>query len=469
MADFKKMKNKNILIAIILCFLVVTSAIFFVNTIRFYFTQGFSENVLNDMSIFMGAGRKFIQSGKLYERSENYAEKYGPDTPVYKFPPAYQLTIVPLINSGISESMFLIIQRSLYFFMYLSSAIMMIFINRQLLIKYDNKTCYGYYELFIYTALSALLIFWYAPFHEAFLNLHTEILILFLIVSSFFVLEKHPFLSGATLSLAFSIKIYPVFLLVYYISTRQWRVISGFVLGFILLTFFVIYYFGYGESFFYAHTILPVLINQNPVNHSQNLMIEKFFYTYGIINVMNGHIHLVIKYIALGVLILIAAIKDNTRLKLSPLYFGMFACGTLIWLPNYWLQYQMILFIPIITLLAYALQSRSLLFPALLAGIIIIMCTQNQWYENINTSMIQKARETQLLDYLKNHSNLDSFIHTLISSPALAFMFVASKVINWLCDLQSLIPELLFIISAWILLNSKNDQARLVLSVPPST
>src|SRR5690606_6027170 len=49
-----------------------------------------------DYLIFLKTAKDFQETGKLYQRVENYPEQYGPSAAIYKFPPPFQLAFVPL-------------------------------------------------------------------------------------------------------------------------------------------------------------------------------------------------------------------------------------------------------------------------------------------------------------------------------------------------------------------------------------
>ena len=48
-----------------------------------------------DFLLFAASGKHFHDSGELYKRSDNLADSYHPSAAIYKFPPAFQLTIAP--------------------------------------------------------------------------------------------------------------------------------------------------------------------------------------------------------------------------------------------------------------------------------------------------------------------------------------------------------------------------------------
>ena len=58
------------------------------------------------------------------------------------------------------------------------------------------------------------------------------------------------------------IKIYPAFMLVYFIVRRQWKVIEGCVYGGLFFVLLSVSLFGWQEHFYYLTVVLPVLLHE---------------------------------------------------------------------------------------------------------------------------------------------------------------------------------------------------------------
>ncbi|MBK8102176.1 MAG: hypothetical protein IPK30_02425 [Cellvibrionales bacterium] len=61
-----------------------------------------SPQLNTDFVFYINAGQRYQTTGQLYERpaeGETIASRYYPMAPVFKFPPAFQLQILPFINN----------------------------------------------------------------------------------------------------------------------------------------------------------------------------------------------------------------------------------------------------------------------------------------------------------------------------------------------------------------------------------
>jgi hypothetical protein len=96
------------------------------------------------------------------------------------------------------------------------------------------------------------------PLHTQFLYGQLHMLVLLLIVSSFWLYTNNrPTASGVALSLASAFKIYPILFVFYFVRKKQWRALLGLAGGSLLLALLSIVLFGMEVNREYLQQILP--------------------------------------------------------------------------------------------------------------------------------------------------------------------------------------------------------------------
>ena len=75
-------------------------------------------------------------------------------------------------------------------------------------------------------------------------------------------MRSFPWLAGLIFIWLASIKLYPVFLLLYPLLTRQWKVLASAVLCAGGIAWLSLHVFGANENIFYVKNILPVLLSE---------------------------------------------------------------------------------------------------------------------------------------------------------------------------------------------------------------
>jgi hypothetical protein len=127
-----------------------------------------------------------------------------------------------------------------------------------------RMTALGWKRVAILTFLAV------GPLQTHFLYGQVHILVLFLLVLSLrFYMKNRGIASGVMIALAAALKIYPAFLVFYFIRKKQWRVVAGLAGGAALLAALSVYVFGLDVNRIYAVQVLPRIMrgeNIDPYN-----------------------------------------------------------------------------------------------------------------------------------------------------------------------------------------------------------
>lgn len=323
-------------IGLLLCIALVSSA-----TFVYRLQENFYETPL-DFLIFLKAAKNYQLTGELYQRAENYQDKYHPSAAIFKFPPPFELALLPLTQVPRDIDLLLILKSLLTGMYFLSIVLVFLHLKKTLGLAPEKQVTLA--------SLMAITSFWFMPYFESIRWLLTEIPLLLLFVVSFLLLQgekKSSFVSGALLAYASCIKIYPVFMAVILLLKKSKAALIGFFIGATAVMALSLAVFGIQEHLFYFGNILPVLLGEEVTSKWVNLNLEKFLFITGLISEINGHAFQVIRFLTLLALALVVirnreALHQQPFLAFSLLISTMFFC-----FPNYWPQYQIYLIIPL--------------------------------------------------------------------------------------------------------------------------
>jgi len=350
-----------------------------------------------DFLIFIHAGDNFKTTGQLYERADNYADKYHPSAAIYKFPPAFQLMLMPLLElpESINAQAFM---RLLLTGMYvLSLALLFFYIRHHFKLRAEQTLYFG--------ATLTIIGCWFMPFFESIRWLLTEIPLLLLFIVSFLLLTKNRFssgTSGALLAYAACAKIYPLFLFGYHLFQsflhKKSAAIWGFIAGVIGTLALALYFYGIDEHAFYLKNILPVLLNEPITDKWVNLNIEKFLFVTGVIPKVTGSIFPIIRALFVGGLVLCLFSFRQPLAKKEWLVFSLFATTMFFCFPNYWPQYQIYLIIPIAFLSAtYIKNNKPFLLAVLLISISTLFVPDLLWKTILNWDLARQGLDIEMV------------------------------------------------------------------------
>lgn len=406
-------------------------------------SQNFYQTPI-DFLIFLKAGKDFQEHGRLYQRAENIQEKYHPSAAIFKFPPAFQLALIPLLDVPKHVDLLLIMKLSFIGLYALSLGFLFVYLKNHFSLSQKAQLYFG--------CLLTIISCWTMSFYECLRWLLTEIPLLFIFVSSFVLLQHkryRPMLSGALLAYAACIKIYPAFLLGYLAIQRHSWAVLGAVIGTIIVSFLSLWIFGIQEHIFYATKLLPVLLDEPVISKWINLNLEKFLYGFGVIDDITGYWFQAFRLLFLSGLLWIG-LKNQRYWLQEPLSgFSMFVTTMFFCFPNYWPQYQIFLLIPITYLLASYFKKQSTCSIIMLIIAITPLFIADSFAESVlRWEMLAKSVDSNLLLESFSREGILAFItHQLFMSMASYHLF----------DLRALVPVFIWILLYKEILSSKRQ------------
>lgn len=381
----------------------------------------------NDLKIFIAYGQNYIETGQLYAKSEDLTI-WQPSGGIYKFPPAYQLMIVPFLKAGVTPDTLLKITAFALISIYLLS----IFV----LISVCTSSANPLSSTSVLILGASLLIF--TPFYSAFSELAAEILIFGLLVAMLFTLsKKQPVCFGILLAIAVHIKVYPVLIVFYLLATRAWRSIVAFAVMAVVMLLTCISYFGLTENLYYFTTVLPVLGSEAPYPHFQNLSLEIWLENNQWIDHPDGNIQNALRLLMLAIATGISAMTLVKSIMYRELAFGIFCSGLLIWLTNYWPQYQLMLLIPFVLFWRHAMLRNSWwIYAVVFVAGLTLLTTRTGLFELVSYQVdIGMIDEAAMSLYSNSHS-----------VPEVLFEFsLAGWCYYWLLQMNVFLPHILLL------------------------
>jgi hypothetical protein len=313
-----------------------------------------------DFPIFARHAEHFLETGRLYLHADTPAA-YAPGTVVYKFPPTYAIFLLPFVRGGIPEM--------LYYWhwgflvaLYLGAVALAL---RALRPARAGPFLFG-------AALMALNL---EPFFETLWRQQLEMILLALVTLCLWaLLARRDIVAGATVGLGAMLKVYPAFLLLYFAVRRRWKLIAACMGAALLLQALSLLVIGLHENQVYFFRILPAMLGETSKVQPENVALGRYLQEFG------GLAPVAAKRVAQAiVLALLAAFFHATRggatrasdRERAALEFALFLALTLLWLPNAWVSYQLLLLPLYLVLLREALaprRGRAALLVPLLAG-----------------------------------------------------------------------------------------------------
>jgi hypothetical protein len=140
--------------------------------------------------------------------------------------------------------------------------------------------------------------------------------------------------------------------ILFFIITRRWTAIYGFITAAALATAYTLFTIGYTEHYFYTSSILPILLQENPITDAENISVSRLLL---LTNIDIHYLKPISKVILLLPLIFCSklikateAIGNNLQKKQAyVLIFSMFIPFTLAGMNNTLWNYQILLTLPL--------------------------------------------------------------------------------------------------------------------------
>jgi hypothetical protein len=299
-----------------------------------------------DLSIFFQLTAEFAQGGDLYPPAGNL-EMYQPAAAVYKFPPLFAVLLLPQVQDGVGDHLYLM-HWVAHLLLYLAT----VFLLGAALIHRGGA---GYLLALWVAALN------FVPFFETLWRLQLETPILFLCALALWLERKRlPFWAGAALGIAAMLKIYPVFLLGWFVVRRSGRGLGGAGLAMLASGALGWWVIGPEQNTLYWTVILPRMMQEVALLSTENISLAKP------LQVLAGLSPEIAKRVAqafslvilsAGYWVLFRRGGEGRRTIDTELSFALFVGAMLVFLPNAWTNYLLLLLVPMAVLVSRWFQS----------------------------------------------------------------------------------------------------------------
>lgn len=359
---------------------------------------------LFDFAVFYYAGRDFDSTGFIYDRVSSYA----PNLNVYKFPPLVaSIIVLGCRYSRCDYADFFDINFVLHGWIYVVAVA---------LLAWRGYRKSGSEQLAL--VLFSVGLLFYPLLETNIIRLQVDIYVFFFLVLAYLLLDNgRQFLSGMMIAVAVSLKVYPFLILGFLLAWRLPHAIAGFVAGFLLCLLVSSLVVGIDENvMFYGH-ILPILLRELPNGGGDGnislptMLIDelKILYLFPYTGVWSadeilsaveagrlteqevfGHIDTFRKFMKLftgGLLVLLTlfiaracrvASRDlDLQKDRASAAFAAFVVFTVVFMPNSWINYQVILVLPILILLS--------LTRAFTHGVLLLCCIPLWFFSGMDT------------------------------------------------------------------------------------
>lgn len=305
-------------------------------------TKGFA-----DFPIFLNQATIFLETGHLY-RSVDDLSAYGPGTAIYKYPPIYAMLLLPVAGDGAGRWVYdghWLLQLVLY----LLAAALAAWALRPP-------------QWRAFAATAAVVALHFEPFFETLFGLQVDTLVLLLLVICLIALQRRreP-VAGVSLALCGMLKVYPAFLVAYLIVKRSWVAIGWCAVACVVIVAACVLVVGIRENVVYFGKILPYLLQEVSSTSVENQGLGRFLQNwFGLAPTVAKRVGQLLVFPA--VVISILAVKRHRTPAEEPqragLEFSLFIAVMLLYLPNSWANYQLLLLIPLLALLGHGFAKR---------------------------------------------------------------------------------------------------------------
>ena len=168
--------------------------------------------------------------------------------------------------------------------------------------------------------------------------------------------------AGAALAVCVMLKVYPAFLLAYLLVRRRWRALVACLGGMVLLQLLTLAVFGVHENQVFFLRILPHMLGESSVIGAENLGMGR--YAQDLLGVEPATAKRFAQAVTLLLLAAaLCAVERNRRRgrgrELVGPELALFVALMVFSLPNSWVNYQLLLLIPYLVLLARAAEEGA--------------------------------------------------------------------------------------------------------------
>ena len=341
----------------------------------------FSEQRLYDLPLFTQAAIRHWQGEPVYARAADLLNQYKPGAIVFKFPPPYLFLFLPWFDAGGEwlvhfQGGFITVAAVLYAVMLLLACKLVWCASNNLAsnnLASNNGGVQAFpsgrngFALFVLLVLVAAC--WFVPILHVLGATSVENFLICMAVIAFVSMQRWPWLAGCIFAYLAMIKLYPAFLLLYPLLTRQWRVVGAAAVSFVLIAMASIVIFGWEENRFYVTQILPILLSE-PVSEdwtdmfmhaSGNLGIVKVLVTYGLLPSRSNECLNAIRLPLVALMIVLVWFRAGKHESgwSSLLGYALVVVTMMVCLPNLFYPYLTVLLFPLVVLCGFLAYRRQ--------------------------------------------------------------------------------------------------------------
>ena len=418
--------NKNFIALVAAVLLALASIFYFVNKSQAVYQHGYY-----DLPIFTQAAIRYWKDEPIYRRGSDLLDIYKPGAIVYKFPPPYLIHFIPWFDkSGVWPNQFRF-QLTL-FFIFTYGVVVFVSCLEVLKSRAAEKitNIEKIKNIDIASVVFVLLAIAYAgvfmPFFVVQGGTSGECFIIAVAAAAFMSMRRLPWLAGFLLIWLAGIKIYPIFLLLYPLLTRQWSVVIWAAISGVLLALGSVLLFGLEENLFYLQSILPILLSE-PVSEDWTEMFRHTTGNQGIVKVLVSYSllpsRLPIWLNAVRLPFLFAMVwllfkyckKHDVQQWQALLSFSLVLLTMIVCLPNVFYSYFVMLLFPFLVLAGFLWTKKYWYWLLLLVLLMSCFIVDDNWTYSLSQTVIaagvspEMAAELEkngINAYLWNHHRL---------------------------------------------------------------
>jgi hypothetical protein len=336
-----------------------------------FFREVFSKDYANDFrALFDGIRRFFLSGEQLYDLDAIRGNPFG-DT--YKYPPLFALTLWPLARVPFVPA--LQIWRVVQLLLLAASVWLLARTYR-----FDRN-------LWLWASL-ILVLMNFRPLGDTVAYGQVDIMLLLLIVGSWVALRQdHDWAAGLLLALAAMLKLYPAFLVLFFVARRRWRALLAFAVGLVALAGLSVLILGWPVNETYLREVLPISGGGTAwvENQTFNGFLNRLLTDRLALDPTTSRRADEAALLGAGILTAITGgliYKFGKRESLNDgLGFSLLVVTMLLALPAAWIHYETILVLPFVLLFVSARERGTLPFRAvvLVALAFAFICFGNIW------------------------------------------------------------------------------------------
>jgi hypothetical protein len=308
--------------------------------VRFFVEVGQVRRICcADFGLFWEQVVSFRHTGVLYPYP---LSDYTPAAPAFKFPPFYAATLWPWAAWGVDGAAVRMRHLTLQAVLHLAALGLC-------LVAFLPRHRVRVAGLVLVLALN------HGPFFETLWRLQAENWVLFLLALAMALFcWRRDAAAGTVLATAAALKLYPFLLLAFPIAARRWRAVAGFAAGSVVFVGISLALFGWRENRRFWFELAPYMAADLPIDSSctgpgiENVSVTRYLmYRDETAGQARDQAKVLALILVLGSWAAVAQVAAAGA-RPAALGLALFVPAILVWLPNSWANYQLLLLLPLL-------------------------------------------------------------------------------------------------------------------------